>query len=142
MHDFAYWQHRLLTSLEPGEPIGAFIYFVLFAAIALILSRGLRAAVHAALSKDLHIDRTAISFMQQIGTVLMGGLGFLLGPLVGAALVRWLFVVAGYGARYELLIYGIVFLGVVIYARDGVMGWLTTAWQKVARAPQPRPSRG
>ncbi|HEY4338331.1 MAG TPA: mechanosensitive ion channel family protein [Steroidobacteraceae bacterium] len=65
------WQHQLLSILEPGEPIGAFIYFVLFVAIGLIVSRALRAAVHAALAKERHIDRTAISFMQQIGTVVI-----------------------------------------------------------------------
>jgi small-conductance mechanosensitive channel len=71
MHEIMNWQHQLLSILEPGEPIGAFIYFVLFFVLALILSRGLRAAVHAALSKERHIDRTAISFMQQIGTVVI-----------------------------------------------------------------------
>ncbi len=71
MRDFMNWQHDVLDMLRPSEPIGAFIYFVLFVSIALLLARGLRAAVHAALSKDLHIDRTAISFMQQIGTALI-----------------------------------------------------------------------
>jgi small conductance mechanosensitive channel len=71
MHDIMNWQHQLFSILEPGEPIGAFIYFVVFVTLALILSRGLRAAVHAALSKDRHIDRTAISFMQQIGSVVI-----------------------------------------------------------------------
>ncbi len=71
MHDLTNWQPRLPAVLKPGDPIGAFIYFVLFIAVALILSRGLRAAVHAALSKERHIDRTAISFMQQIGTAMI-----------------------------------------------------------------------
>jgi small conductance mechanosensitive channel len=71
MHDIVNWQHRLLAILEPGEPLGALIYGVLFIAFAVMLARGLRAAVHAALSKERHIDRTAISFLQQIGTVLI-----------------------------------------------------------------------
>lgn len=71
MHDIMNWMHQLLSILAPGEPIGAFIYFLLFVVFALLLSRGLRAAVHAALSKERHIDRTAISFMQQIGTVVI-----------------------------------------------------------------------
>src|SRR5580700_11319044 len=71
MHEIMNWQHQLLSILEPGEPIGAFIYFVLFVAFGLMFSRGLRAAVHAALSKERHVDRTAISFMQQIGTVVI-----------------------------------------------------------------------
>ncbi|HEX3837644.1 MAG TPA: mechanosensitive ion channel domain-containing protein [Steroidobacteraceae bacterium] len=71
MHDITLWQHQLLSVLEPSTPIGAFVYFVLFVVFGLLLSRGLRAAVNAALSKERHIDRTAISFMQQIGTVVI-----------------------------------------------------------------------
>jgi small conductance mechanosensitive channel len=44
---------------------------VVFVIIALMLSRGLRAGVHAALSKEAHIDRTTISFAQQIATVVI-----------------------------------------------------------------------
>ncbi|MGP0093781.1 MAG: branched-chain amino acid ABC transporter ATP-binding protein/permease [Xanthobacteraceae bacterium] len=79
--------------------------------------------------------------LEQIGTVLLGGAGSLLGPLVGTAIVDWLFVAAGYGARYELLIYGIAFLGVVIYAPHGIVGWLAGPSAKLAarlqRAPRP-----
>jgi small conductance mechanosensitive channel len=71
MHDARGWQHELLSFIRPDDPVGALVYLVLFVAVALMLSRGLRAAVHAALSREAHIDRTAINFMQQIGTVLI-----------------------------------------------------------------------
>jgi small-conductance mechanosensitive channel len=71
MHETRGWQQEFLSFIRPDDLIGAFIYLVLFVAVALILSRGLRAAVHTALSKDAHIDRTAINFMQQIGSVLI-----------------------------------------------------------------------
>ena len=71
MFQLSAWQHDLLAALKPSEPLGAFTYFVVFVIIALLLSRGLRAAVHATLSKERHIDRTAISFMQQIATALI-----------------------------------------------------------------------
>jgi small conductance mechanosensitive channel len=71
MHDTKGWQHELLSFIRPDDPVGALVYLVLFVAVALMLARGLRAAVHAALSKEAHIDRTAINFMQQIGTVLI-----------------------------------------------------------------------
>jgi small conductance mechanosensitive channel len=71
MHDTKTWQQEFLSFIRPDDPIGAIIYLALFVAVALILSRGLRAAVHAALSKDAHVDRTAINFMQQIGSVLI-----------------------------------------------------------------------
>jgi small conductance mechanosensitive channel len=71
MFQLSAWQHDLLAALKPSEPLGAFAYFVVFVVIALLLSRGLRAAVHATLSKERHIDRTAISFIQQIATALI-----------------------------------------------------------------------
>ena len=74
--------------------------------------------------------------LEQVGTVLLGGAGFVVGPLIGAALVEWLFVVAGYGARFELLIYGAVFLAVVIYAPRGIAGWLVGPWQRIVGASQ------
>jgi small-conductance mechanosensitive channel len=71
MQELTTWQHQLPSFLKPDEPLGAFIYFVVFVAVAALLSRGLRTAVHAALSKERHVDRTAISFMQQIATAMI-----------------------------------------------------------------------
>ena len=70
MRDFQILPRDLLSMVKPGEPIGAFFYFVLFVIIALLLSRGLRAAVHAAVTKETHVDRTTVSFLQQIGSAL------------------------------------------------------------------------
>src|SRR5579863_9671755 len=71
MHEAIGWRQEVLSFIRPDAPVGAFIYFVLFVVVAVMLSRGLRVAVHAALSKEAHIDRTAINFMQQIGSVLI-----------------------------------------------------------------------
>ncbi len=71
MHETKGWQQEFLSFIRPDDLIGACSYLVLFIVVALLLSRGLRAAVHTALSKDAHIDRTAINFMQQIGSVLI-----------------------------------------------------------------------
>jgi ABC-type branched-subunit amino acid transport system ATPase component/ABC-type branched-subunit amino acid transport system permease subunit len=60
--------------------------------------------------------------LEQVGTVLLGGLGTLIGPVVGSVIVQWLFVVSAYGAKYELLIYGLAFLGAVLYAPQGIVG--------------------
>ena len=43
----------------------------IFLVVALLLSRALRAAVHAAMTRKGHIDRTSISFLQQICTALI-----------------------------------------------------------------------
>jgi small-conductance mechanosensitive channel len=71
MRDFQILPKDLLSIVKPGEPLGAFFYFVLFVIIALLLSRGLRTAVHAAISKETHVDRTTVNFLQQIGSALI-----------------------------------------------------------------------
>jgi branched-chain amino acid transport system permease protein len=96
--------------------------------------------------------------LEYVGTVLLGGLGYALGPLLGTALVQWLFVAAGYGERFELLLYGLAFLGAVLYARQGLAGALERPWRALkgrllpgpitlparpgtdARAPEPGPA--
>lgn len=64
-------EHDLLDFLKPDTLIGAVIYLVIFVTVALLVARGLRIAVHAAMTKQNHIDRTTISFLQQIGTALI-----------------------------------------------------------------------
>ncbi len=68
--------------------------------------------------------------LEYVGTLLLGGAGSMLGPIVGAALVQWLFVVAGYGKQFELLLYGAAFLGAVLYARHGLVGLAAPIWRR------------
>ena len=86
--------------------------------------------VGVVIPEDGGVDRS----LEQVGMVMVGGLGYLFGPLIGTSLIQWLFIVTGYAQHYELLIYGTAFLAAVIYARDGIAGWLVPAWQKLARA--------
>jgi small-conductance mechanosensitive channel len=71
MNDLKIGEHDLLTYLKPDTFIGAAVYFVLFVVLAWGLSRALRAAVHAAMVRKGHIDRTTISFLQQLGSALI-----------------------------------------------------------------------
>ena len=45
--------------------------------------------------------------LESLAMVIIGGAGALLGPVVGAAGVQWLFAIAGGAAHYELLVYGL-----------------------------------
>ena len=60
--------------------------------------------------------------LESLAMVIIGGAGALLGPVVGAAGVQWLFAVAGGAAHYELLVYGLGFFLVVLFAPAGLMG--------------------
>lgn len=84
--------------------------------------------VGVVIPEDAGVDRS----LEQVGMLMVGGLGYFLGPLIGTALIQWLFIVTGYVQRYELLIYGAAFLAAVAFARDGIAGGLERPWQKVA----------
>jgi small conductance mechanosensitive channel len=59
----------LLRLLSPDSLLGAGVYLLLFVVLALIFSRVLRLALGSALARHAaHIDRTTISFLQQIGS--------------------------------------------------------------------------
>lgn len=68
MHELHLGEHDLQSFLRPDSIVGAAIYLVLFVLAALLLARALRAAVHVELTRHGHIDRTTISFAQQVGT--------------------------------------------------------------------------
>jgi small conductance mechanosensitive channel len=64
-------ERDLLSYVKPDTLWGALAYLVLFVVLAMLLSRALRAAVHAAMTRNGHLDRTSISFLQQICTALI-----------------------------------------------------------------------
>src|SRR5271168_1183075 len=61
----------VLSFVKPDTLWGALAYLVVFVVVAMLLSKALRAAVHAAMTREGHIDRTTISFLQQICTALI-----------------------------------------------------------------------
>jgi small conductance mechanosensitive channel len=64
-------ERDVLSFVRPDTLWGALAYLVIFLVLAMLLSRGLRAAVHAAMTRNGHLDRTSISFLQQICTALI-----------------------------------------------------------------------
>lgn len=71
MNDLMLGEHDMLSLLSPSSIVGALVYLLVFFVVAMMLSRGLRAAVHAAMTRQGHIDRTTINFVQQFGSVLI-----------------------------------------------------------------------
>jgi small conductance mechanosensitive channel len=71
MPDLTLGEHDVLSLLKPDSWTGALLYFVLFIVVGALLSRALRAAVHAAMTRQGHVDRTTIGFVQQFGSVLI-----------------------------------------------------------------------
>jgi small-conductance mechanosensitive channel len=61
----------LLHTFRPDTLLGALIYLSLFVVAAMLFSRAMRTVVHAAMARGGHLDRTTISFLQQIGSALI-----------------------------------------------------------------------
>ena len=71
MNDIQLGEHDLLKYLRPDTIWGALGYLALFMIVAWALARALRAAVNASMIRKGHLDRTTISFLQQLGTALI-----------------------------------------------------------------------
>jgi small-conductance mechanosensitive channel len=71
MHELKLGEHDLLAFLSPDTLIGALVYFAMCVVVALTVSRVLRRAVHASMTRVGHVDRTTISFVQQFGSALI-----------------------------------------------------------------------
>jgi small conductance mechanosensitive channel len=68
MNDLELGAEKLLAILKPDTIIGAATYLLVFVAAALLLTRLLRAALHTAMTRQGHVDRTTVSFLQQAGS--------------------------------------------------------------------------
>jgi small conductance mechanosensitive channel len=71
MNDLKVGETDLLHALRPDSLVGALVYLVLFLAVAWLMTRGVRTAVHAAMARGGHLDRTTISFLTQISSALI-----------------------------------------------------------------------
>jgi small conductance mechanosensitive channel len=71
IRDIHVGEHDMLSIFKPDTLIGALVYLVVFIVLAMLFSRILRAAVHAAMSRQGQIDRTTMSFIQQFGSALI-----------------------------------------------------------------------
>jgi len=76
--------------------------------------------------------------VEALAMVVIGGSGSLFGPLLGAVTVNWLFSIAGGAGRFELLLYGLGFFLVILYAPKGLAGLLNYAWASVFSPAQSR----
>jgi ABC-type branched-subunit amino acid transport system ATPase component/ABC-type branched-subunit amino acid transport system permease subunit len=70
--------------------------------------------------------------LEYLALVMIGGAGSIVGPIIGAASIGWLFSVAGAAHRYELLVYGASFLAVVLFAPGGIASLFSRFLPKIA----------
>ncbi|MGE0733488.1 MAG: ATP-binding cassette domain-containing protein [Alphaproteobacteria bacterium] len=66
--------------------------------------------------------------LESLAMVIIGGSGSVFGPILGAAGVQWLFAISGGAGHYELLVYGLGFFLVVLFAPAGLNGALRKFW--------------
>jgi hypothetical protein len=73
MHDLTIGEHDVLSNLRPDSLTGALLYLLLFVVLALLLSRGLRAAVHVALTRHALIEHTTAVAAESVGEHAVNG---------------------------------------------------------------------
>jgi small-conductance mechanosensitive channel len=71
VQDIKLGEHDMLSLFRPDSLLGAVVYLILFVLLAMAFSRILRSGVHAAMTRQGHVDRTTMSFLQQFGTALI-----------------------------------------------------------------------
>jgi branched-chain amino acid transport system permease protein len=69
----------------------------------------------------------SISFMLYC---FLGGLDYVLGPLVGAYLLTFVFELLDALQRYQSLLYGILMISVMLFLPDGLLSILAQRWRK------------
>ena len=110
---------RLATAGISPYPI-RLVAFVISAAIT-----GLAGALYADLNGFVSPTMLSWHFSGELMViVILGGVGRLYGPLAGAVLFVMMETLLGGVTQYWQLFLGLVLLGVVLFAKHGVMGWL------------------
>ncbi|WP_240488287.1 MULTISPECIES: branched-chain amino acid ABC transporter permease [unclassified Halomonas] len=110
---------RLATAGISPYPI-RLVAFVVSAAIT-----GLAGALYADLNGFVSPNMLSWHFSGELMViVILGGVGRLYGPLAGAVLFIMMETFLGGVTQYWQLFLGLVLLGVVLFAKHGVMGWL------------------
>ena len=66
--------------------------------------------------------------LEALAMLVIGGSGSVFGPLIGTAAIQWLFAISGGAGRFELVVYGLAFFLVVLYAPAGIVGALRRGW--------------
>src|ERR1700740_191377 len=68
MQDLHIGEQHLRAVLRPDTLLGAALYLLVFLVLALLLARLLRAGLHTAMTRQQHVDRPPIAFLQQLGS--------------------------------------------------------------------------
>jgi small conductance mechanosensitive channel len=69
MGDLTIGWDDVLRHLHPDTFVGAVVYLLFFVLLASLASRLLRITVRSALLRKAHLDRTTMTFLQQVGVV-------------------------------------------------------------------------
>jgi branched-chain amino acid transport system permease protein len=81
------------------------------------------------------LNTSAIGVLQAI----LGGIGTLIGPMLGAFIIVFIEnLVSQYIARWPTLM-GLLFIVVVLFARNGLVGAISSTWRRWLRSQQPSP---
>jgi branched-chain amino acid transport system permease protein len=126
----------MLGHTVPLYKLAAFVIAAMYAGLA----GGLLGVLQSYMPPDAFALDTS---GQLVAQTVIGGVGTLIGPLLGAALWLWLRdnlqVIPGIGALWKLIL-GLIFIGLVIALRRGIAGEILHRWRRRAHPAAGEPA--
>ncbi|WP_428492793.1 ATP-binding cassette domain-containing protein [Rhodopila sp.] len=126
----------MLGHAVPLYKLASFVIAAMYAGLA----GGLLGVLQSYMPPDAFALDTSGQLVVQ---TVIGGVGTLIGPLLGAALWLWLRdnlqVIPGVGALWKLIL-GLIFIGLVIALRRGIAGEIRHRWRRRAHPATAEPA--
>ena len=109
----------------------AFYRILAFGVCAMIA--GLTGALYAGYIRFISPDTfTSGESINILIMMVIGGMGTIIGPIIGAVFVTYLLETMRVFAEYRLVIYGLLMFFVILYMPQGIAGMLENLWRRVA----------
>jgi len=109
----------------------AFYRILAFGTFAMIA--GLTGALYAGYFRFISPDTfTSGESINILIMMVIGGMGTIVGPIIGALFVTYLLETMRVFADYRLVIYGLLMFIVILYMPQGIAGMLGNLWQRIA----------
>jgi branched-chain amino acid transport system permease protein len=109
----------------------AFYRILAFGGCAMIA--GLTGALYAGYIRFISPDTfTSGESINILIMMVIGGMGTIIGPIIGAVFLTYLLETMRVFAEYRLVIYGLLMFLVILYMPQGLAGMLGNLWRRVA----------
>lgn len=122
-------------------------FYKVFAFACGAMVSGLAGALYTGYIRFISPDTFTIGEATNILIMMvLGGMGTIIGPIIGAVTITYLLETMRVFADYRFVIYGLLMFVIIVWMPHGLVGMLSAAWDKIgdrlAPRPHPKPDAG